>query len=68
MVERIFGDDVVTYEPGDATSLAEALLRVVDEPERREARIASALARVRGLAWEHESVRYLELIEARARP
>jgi glycosyltransferase involved in cell wall biosynthesis len=67
MVERIFGDDVVTYEPGDATDLAAALLRLVDEPERREARVASALERVRGLAWEHESKRYLELIEARAR-
>jgi glycosyltransferase involved in cell wall biosynthesis len=67
MVERTFGEDVVTYEPGDAADLAAALLRLVDEPERREARIASALARVRGLAWEHEAVRYLELIEARAR-
>ena len=67
MVERIFGDDVVTYEPGDAADLAAALLRLVDEPEARDARIASALARVRGLAWEHESARYLELIETRAR-
>jgi glycosyltransferase involved in cell wall biosynthesis len=67
MVERIFGDDVVTYEPGDAADLAAALLRLVDEPERRDARIASALERVRGLAWEHESMRYLELIEARVR-
>ncbi len=67
MVERTFGDDVVTYEPGDPDDLAAALLRLVDEPERRNARIASALARVRGLAWERESARYLEIIEARAR-
>lgn len=63
MVERIFGDDVVTYEPGDADDLAAALLRLVDEPEVREARVARALARVRDLGWEHESARYLALVE-----
>jgi glycosyltransferase involved in cell wall biosynthesis len=63
MVERVFGDDVVTYEPGDADDLAAALLRLVDEPEMREARVSRALARVRTLGWEHESARYLELVE-----
>jgi glycosyltransferase involved in cell wall biosynthesis len=68
MVERIFGDDVVTYEPGDAGDLAAELLRLVDDPAAREARVRRALARVRELAWEHESVRYLALIEALSRP
>ena len=63
MVERTFGDDVVTYEPGDAGDLAAALLRLVDEPRVREARVARALARIRGLGWEHESARYLDLVE-----
>jgi len=63
MVERIFGRDVVTYEPGDAADLAAALLRLVDDPGVREARVASALARVRDLGWEHESGRYLALVE-----
>jgi glycosyltransferase involved in cell wall biosynthesis len=63
MIERIFGDDVVTYEPGDPEDLAAELLRLVDEPEVREARVARALARVRVLAWEHESTRYLAVIE-----
>jgi glycosyltransferase involved in cell wall biosynthesis len=67
MVERVFGDDVVTYEPGDPTDLAAVLLRLVDEPGVRETRVTSALARVRDLAWEHESTRYLELIEATSR-
>jgi glycosyltransferase involved in cell wall biosynthesis len=63
MVERTFGDDVVTYEPGDAGDLAAALLRLVDETEIREARVTRALARIRGLGWEHESGRYLDLVE-----
>ena len=67
MVERIFGDDVVTYEPGDPDDLARALLRLVDEPDVREARLVAALARVRELAWERESTRYLALVEALCR-
>jgi glycosyltransferase involved in cell wall biosynthesis len=63
MVERTFGDDVVTYEPGNAHDLAAALLRLVDEPAVREARIARALARVQTLAWEREAVTYLALID-----
>jgi glycosyltransferase involved in cell wall biosynthesis len=63
MVERTFGDDVVTYEPGDADDLAAVLLRLVDEPEAREARLARLLERIRGLGWEHESARYLALVE-----
>lgn len=63
MVERIFGEDVVTYEPGDAGDLAAALLRLVDEPSVREARVIRALARVQVLGWERESRSYLALIE-----
>ena len=67
MVEQVFGDVVVTYEPGDADDLARVLLRLVDEPDAREARIARALDRVRDLGWEHESRRYLELVDRLAR-
>jgi glycosyltransferase involved in cell wall biosynthesis len=63
MVERVFGDVVVTYQPGDAASLAAAILQVVEEPVARDARVARALQRIRELSWEHESVRYLDLIE-----
>jgi glycosyltransferase involved in cell wall biosynthesis len=66
MVERTFGDDVVTYAPGDPDDLADALLRIVDEPEAREARVWRALERVRGLAWEREAPRYLELVDGLA--
>ena len=63
MVERVFGDDAVTYTPGDAADLAAALLRLVDEPDARDARLIRALERVRALGWEEESARYLELVE-----
>lgn len=66
MVERTFGDDVVTYQPGDATDLAAALLGLIDRPDVREARIGRALTRVRGLAWEHEAKRYVALVNALA--
>jgi glycosyltransferase involved in cell wall biosynthesis len=67
MIERTFGDDVVTYSPGDADDLVLALLRLVDEPDEREARVARALERVRGLAWEREAPRYLALVDGLAR-
>ena len=63
MVLRTFGDDVVTYEPGDAADLARAIRRIVDDPPEREARVARALDRVRGLSWDVESVRYLALVD-----
>jgi glycosyltransferase involved in cell wall biosynthesis len=67
MVERTFGDDVVTYTPGDPRDLADALLRLVDDPAAREARLSRALERVRGLAWEQEAPRYLALVDGLAR-
>jgi glycosyltransferase involved in cell wall biosynthesis len=66
MVDRTFGDDVVTYAPGDPDDLADALLRLVDEPEAREARVWRAFERVRGLAWERESPQYLALVDGLA--
>jgi glycosyltransferase involved in cell wall biosynthesis len=68
MVEQTFADDVVTYTAGDADDLAAAVLRVVDRPGEREARVARALGRVQELGWEHESARYLALVERLARP
>ena len=63
LVERTFGDDVVTYAPGDAADLATALEGIVDDPAAREARVARAHARVDGLSWERERRAYLDLVE-----
>jgi len=63
MIARTFGDDVVTYEPGDADDLAAAIRRVVDDAADREARVARALEHVRGRSWEAEAEGYLALVD-----
>ncbi|HEV8280411.1 MAG TPA: glycosyltransferase family 4 protein [Candidatus Limnocylindrales bacterium] len=63
MVVRTFGDDVVTYEPGDANDLAAAIRRVVDEEADRGARVRRALHRVRRVSWEVEGEHYLALVD-----
>lgn len=63
MVERVFGPDVATYEPGDPDDLARAILHLVDDPAARDALVAAAAARVRDLAWERARRPYLALID-----
>ena len=68
MVERTFGAGTVTpYAPGDPDDLATAILALVDDPADREARIEATGRIVAELAWEHESRRYLALVERLAR-
>jgi len=67
LVERTFGPGtVLTYEPGDASDLASAILHLVDEPAEREARVDRTAARIAELAWEREVGRYLAIVEALA--
>ena len=71
MVERTFpSGTVTTYAPGDPASMASAIASVADDEQAREAAIERTTAIVRGAAWEHESVRYLALLEEliRGRP
>jgi glycosyltransferase involved in cell wall biosynthesis len=68
-VERYFGEDTVYYfEPGDAASLAAAVRRMVDDPERRAEAVREAGKRVDELSWERESARYVALVDALAGP
>jgi glycosyltransferase involved in cell wall biosynthesis len=68
MVEALFPPGTVTtYDAGDADSLARAILGLVDGADERRARVAATDEIVRRLAWEHESVRYLDLVERLAR-
>jgi glycosyltransferase involved in cell wall biosynthesis len=68
MVERTFGPaTIATYAPGDPGDLASAIARLVDDGPAREARVEATASLVRELAWEHESVRYLDLVERLAR-
>lgn len=63
MVVATFGDDVVTYEPGDAEDLARAIRDVVRDEDARRARVERARARVGELSWDVESRRYLALVD-----
>jgi glycosyltransferase involved in cell wall biosynthesis len=58
---------VVTYEPGNAASLAAALESLVDDAPAREATISAAAAVVESRSWEHESGRYVALVDSVAR-
>lgn len=58
---------VATYEPGDADDLADQVLRIVDEPEAREAAVAAAADLVAAMSWERDAVAYLALLEGYAR-
>ena len=64
LVERTFpAGSVATYEAGDAASMADAILRIVDEPLEREARVVKTAERVDDRSWTRESERYLRLVE-----
>jgi glycosyltransferase involved in cell wall biosynthesis len=69
LVEQAFRDaEVRTYEPGNAADLAAAILAIADDPAGRAAMTDRAAARVRDLAWERESGRYLEIVAQLAGP
>ena len=64
LVERTFAPDaVLTYPSGDAAALAAAIVRLVDDPLEREARVARTAARVRELGWAAEADRYSALVD-----
>jgi glycosyltransferase involved in cell wall biosynthesis len=68
MVEATFpAGTVTTYTPGDADDLAEAILRLVDDPAARDGATERTAAIVAGLAWERVSGGYLALVESLAR-
>ena len=58
---RYFSDDSVQYfEPASAESLAEALVTVYEDPERRRALVEAGRERVREFGWGAQKQRFLE--------
>jgi glycosyltransferase involved in cell wall biosynthesis len=51
------------YEPGDPASLAAAILRLVDDPAERAARVERTGARVAELGWKRQARVYLDVVE-----
>jgi len=63
-VERYFAaDTLTTYEPGDAEALATAILKLVDDPDDRRARVERTRIRVEELAWERQAESYRAVVE-----
>ncbi|SFL88487.1 Glycosyltransferase involved in cell wall bisynthesis [Geodermatophilus ruber] len=57
---RYFGDDAVQYfEPGSAESLADALVGLHENPDRRRALVAAARERCRAFGWTAQKEIYL---------
>jgi glycosyltransferase involved in cell wall biosynthesis len=64
LVEETFPTGtVMTYKAGDPDGLATAILRLVDDAAIREAAVSKMAKRVRELAWERESKRYVALVD-----
>jgi len=63
LVERTFPEgSVSTYEPGDAASMAAAIVAFVDDPPAREAAVAQTMSIVRDAAWESGAASYIALV------
>jgi glycosyltransferase involved in cell wall biosynthesis len=60
-------DSVVTYEAGDANSLADMISALVDQPALRRERVDSLRTWVLSHSWEQESSGYLDLVDRLAR-
>jgi glycosyltransferase involved in cell wall biosynthesis len=64
MVERTFPPgSVATYNPGDAASMAAAILSFVDDPDARRGAVERTAEIVRASAWETEAARYVALVD-----
>jgi glycosyltransferase involved in cell wall biosynthesis len=60
--EHFSDDEVLFYEPGDAASLATALVAVVSDPDGAARRAAAARARYEEYRWTVSRDRYLETL------
>lgn len=67
-VERYFAPDTLSvYEPGQSESLAAAILRLVDDPAERQARMDKTSARVEELSWARQAGTYRAVVERLAK-
>jgi glycosyltransferase involved in cell wall biosynthesis len=65
LVTATFPDgSVETYAAGDPAALADAILALVDDPDRRAAAVAAALEIARASSWERHGRDYVALVEA----
>jgi glycosyltransferase involved in cell wall biosynthesis len=63
-VERYFAPNTLSvYEPGDPQALAEMVLKLVDDPDGRRARVRKTRERVEELSWTRQSAAYKTVVE-----
>jgi glycosyltransferase involved in cell wall biosynthesis len=63
-IEHYFGDGMVCYfEPDDVTSLADALLKLYRDPQRREAQALKAKSFLETYGWEKHQLELTSLYE-----
>jgi glycosyltransferase involved in cell wall biosynthesis len=68
-VERYFPPgSVTTYEPGDAGSVADAVVGLVGDPGRREQAVALTAGRLAALSWSAQAASYVALVDRLERP
>ena len=60
--EHFEADMLAWYRSGDPASLADAALRIVDDPEGRTRAVARAAIRARELSWDAEAPAYTALV------
>jgi glycosyltransferase involved in cell wall biosynthesis len=56
-------DAVESYAAGDPDDLARSIIRLVDDPSLRAARVDAARARLSELSWDREADRYAAVVE-----
>lgn len=56
-------DTLAFYDPGDARSMADAILRLVDDPKETAARVASTGKRIEELSWARQFAAYRGVVE-----
>jgi glycosyltransferase involved in cell wall biosynthesis len=61
--EHFSPEEVTFFEPGDADSLAEALIWVARHPEETQAKAGRARERAQAYAWPHQRDAYQTLLE-----
>ncbi|HEU5243438.1 MAG TPA: glycosyltransferase [Gaiellaceae bacterium] len=61
--EHFADDEVLFFTPGDAGSLAAALLAISADPEAAQARAEAARRRARAYAWDTNAARYVRLLD-----
>jgi glycosyltransferase involved in cell wall biosynthesis len=63
-VERYFAPNTLSvYEPGDPKSLAEMVLKLVDDPDGRRSRVRKTSDRVEELSWTRQATAYKNVVE-----